>query len=288
MLSRLFLHFIVFTLVNGKNTKERTSKNLAYDNTLAQKMCTYSFAAYQDTSSFPDINAWNCTGCCPLITTVLKSQYFFNPTTEIFGYVAYDTSLQAVLLVFRGTVDLTNWILNLNFSTLSPFPRNPNVRVHSGFYDGYQSVETQLISIVQLFISKFQTSTLYVTGHSLGAALAQIAGISFKLDNPSITTNVYSFGTPRTGDPPFSTFYSNTIDSSYRVTHWHDVVPHLPPFLLGFYHTPNEAWFDEAFDTFTYCAEAESPDCSDSIIPDSIYDHTHYFNMDNHECSPSL
>jgi len=267
--------------------KQPFQKLTGYDNKLSLKMCTYSFAAYQGQSSYPNINAWNCSGCCPLINSVQKAQYFTNSTTDIFGYVAYDNSLDAVVLAFRGTVDIINWISNLNFSTLAPFPKYPSVQVHSGFYDDYTSVDSQVVNLVHSFLSSFGTSTLYVTGHSLGAALAQLAAISFKMDNPSITTHVYSYGTPRTGDQPFSSFYSTTVDESYRITHWHDVVPHLPLLILGFYHTPNEAWFDEAFDSFTYCSDAESPNCSDSVFPDSIDDHLHYFNMDNDGCTPS-
>jgi len=275
------------SVVRRKNIDKREITQ-SYDGNLSLKMCTYSFAAYQGQSTYPSINSWNCSGCCPMINSVQKAQYFTNSNTDIFGYVAYDTALEAVVLVFRGTVDLTNWISNLNFSTLAPFPKEPSVQVHAGFYDDFSSVESQVESLVSSFLSEFQTSTLYVTGHSLGAALAQLAAISYKIDNPSVTTHVYSYGTPRTGDPPFSSFYASTIDSSFRVTHNQDVVPHLPLKILGFYHTPNEAWYDEAFDSYTYCSDAESPNCSDSVFPDSISDHTHYFNMDNDGCTSPL
>jgi len=258
-----------------------------YDASLSQTMCTYSFAAYQVPSDYWNINGWNCSGCCPLLTNVQQAKFFNNPQTDVFGYVAYDTSLSAVVLAFRGTVDLENWISNLNFSTMTPFPNNPNVQVHGGFYSDFLSVSKQAFSIVQSFLNQFQTSTLYVTGHSLGAALGQLAAISWKLANPSITTNVYAFGTPRTGDSPFSTYYANTLDSYFRVSHWQDIVVHLPTQFLGFWHTPNEAFYDEAFDPqYTFCPDPESDSCADQFFfPTSVDDHTHYFNMDNQYCS---
>jgi len=258
-----------------------------YDSSMAQTMCTYSFAAYQVESDYPNIDGWNCSGCCPMLTNVQQATYFNNDNTNTFGYVAYDSSLSAVIMAFRGTVDLENWIQDLNFSTLSPFPGNPNVNVHAGFYSDFQSVSDQAFSLAQNYLSHYQTTTLYVTGHSLGAAMAQLAAITYKLDNPSITTNVYTFGCPRTGDPAFSSYYASTVDSSFRTSHWEDIVVHLPQKLLGFWHTPNEAFFDEAFDPqYTFCPDPENKNCADQFLfAASIDDHTHYFNMYCYYCT---
>jgi len=172
----------------------------------------------------------------------------------------------------------------LNFSRLTPYPKFPQFKVHAGFYSDYTSVGNQLEILVNSRLSTFKTSKLYVTGHSLGAALAQLAALSFKMDNPRITTNVITFGTPRTGDSAFSSFYSKKIDSSVRITHWRDIVPHLPIRILGFLHTPGEAWFNQAFSSYTFCANEDPKTCSNSVFADSIIDHLHYYNMLNSGC----
>ncbi len=43
---------------------------------------------------------------------------------------------------------------------------------------------------------------------------------------------VFTFGQPRIGNPAFAAYYSENVPLTIRVTHSHDVVPHLPPYYL--------------------------------------------------------
>jgi Lipase (class 3) len=68
----------------------------------------------------------------------------------------------------------------------------------------------------------------------------------------------------------------------YRVTHNADIVPHVPPTIMGFQHGVSETWYDEAFDSYTECSttNGEDPNCSDSVtLPVSVSDHLSYFNF---------
>ena len=49
----------------------------------------------------------------------------------------------------------------------------------------------------------------------------------------------YTFGQPRVGNNIFASYFSSLL-SDYRVVHYADVVPHLPPEILGFHHVPTE------------------------------------------------
>jgi triacylglycerol lipase len=69
--------------------------------------------------------------------------------------------------------------------------------------------------------------TLWLTGHSLGAALATLAA-----DRYGDVQGVYTFGSPRVGDGAFKAAYHMP---TYRFVHHNDVVTHLP--LLGPYAT---------------------------------------------------
>jgi predicted lipase len=51
--------------------------------------------------------------------------------------------------------------------------------------------------------------------------------------------NMYTFGQPRVGNDAYETTYSQLVNE-YRVVHYADIVPHLPPELLGFHHVPTE------------------------------------------------
>lgn len=47
------------------------------------------------------------------------------------------------------------------------------------------------------------------------------------------------YGQPRVGNPAFANAFADSI-GEYRVVHYADIVPHLPPELLGFQHVPTE------------------------------------------------
>lgn len=80
-----------------------------------------------------------------------------------------------------------------------------------------------------------------VIGHSLGAAAATIAVAAIR--NQGIDADLYSFSSPRVGDPVFAKYVSNQKGgSNYRVTHLNDFVPKLPLNVMGFLHISDEYW----------------------------------------------
>ena len=94
-----------------------------------------------------------------------------------------------------------------------------------------------------------------ITGHSLGGALATIAGFDFfhdttltdefgeKWDRNLI--NVVTFAAPRVGNEAFAKKFASTIGvaNSLRITSGYDMVPALPPYVFGYRHVPHEIWF---------------------------------------------
>lgn len=88
---------------------------------------------------------------------------------------------------------------------------------------------------------------LYITGHSLGGALAVLAAAAIHTD-PELTSvkdvlrGVYTFGQPMVGDEIFkSTFAPMFGESLFRHVYADDPVPHLPPKSTGtFTHFGNE------------------------------------------------
>lgn len=54
-----------------------------------------------------------------------------------------------------------------------------------------------------------------------------------------------TFGQPRIGNAAFVSYYSKRVPNTIRVTHEHDIVPHLPPYYQYFpqktyHHFPTE------------------------------------------------
>ena len=46
---------------------------------------------------------------------------------------------------------------------------------------------------------------------------------------------VMTFGQPRIGNAAFASYYSEVVPNTFRVTHEHDLVPHLP-LIISTYH----------------------------------------------------
>lgn len=91
-------------------------------------------------------------------------------------------------------------------------------RVHKGFLAAYQLVEDLLIEDIKLAGDK----PIYITGHSLGGALAMVA--TRYIGNDSIGAT-YTFGCPRVAD---DAFYDNIKTPVYRVVNAADGVTRIP------------------------------------------------------------
>jgi hypothetical protein len=282
----------------GKEMKATPiEQNTDYDYDTATALFWHSVTAY--CTDDPSLSDWTCTSC---------SQFGAFTVTQVMddtanqGYVGWfsqglpgspipGSEVAAnepfVVVSFRGTVpsDLSDWIEDLSFSKFAAFSDDyPDVSVHSGFWGAYQEMKPAMLSGLATAFSDSGARTLIVTGHSLGAAMAELAALDLKLNvYPDKYYASYTQGTPRPGNPAFADLYSANIDASFREIHQADVVPHLPPMLLGFQHGPTEVWFDEAFDSYQVCSGSDGEDssCSDSLsFPVSVSDHLTYRGVD--------
>lgn len=140
-----------------------------------------------------------------------------------------------VIVAFRGTVpdQLLNWLTNLNYSQV---PDGSSL-VHQGFFFALDLVWEQVLDQV----SKLQVAgdEIWLTGHSLGGALAMLAGR--RLATRPAFCGVYTFGAPRAGNPAFAASYPVSL---HRVERTDDLVCHLPlsPLLMS-YLKPSLEWF---------------------------------------------
>ncbi|PIO74993.1 triacylglycerol lipase [Teladorsagia circumcincta] len=107
------------------------------------------------------------------------------------------------------------------------------------FYDGFINLwNAGMRDDFETLNADFPGYNIWVTGHSLGAALASLAA-SYIIANNQIPTDfvqLVTFGQPRVGDIFFSWAHDRQMVYSFRVTHWRDVVPHVPPELFELYY----------------------------------------------------
>uniref|UniRef100_A0A914QUM1 Fungal lipase-like domain-containing protein n=1 Tax=Panagrolaimus davidi TaxID=227884 RepID=A0A914QUM1_9BILA len=126
---------------------------------------------------------------------------------------------------------------------------------------------------------------LWITGHSLGGAMASIAATTIATTNlfDAKKIKLVTFGQPRTGDESYAALVDLLIPYAIRVVHRDDIVPLIPPgFLYGYRHHKSEVWYDNDMsinDTFQECDEDESNQCRDGKFAFDIKDHDKYFDV---------
>ncbi|CAM6100070.1 unnamed protein product [Calypogeia fissa] len=91
-----------------------------------------------------------------------------------------------------------------------------------------------ITKVVKGLLAENPNAKLFITGHSLGGALAMLyAGMLYYFGENSVANrigSVYTFGQPRVGDETFAQFMLDnlTIERYFRVVYCNDIVPRLP------------------------------------------------------------
>src|ERR1700730_4835381 len=149
---------------------------------------------------------------------------FHNGMTDGWAFIAEGSDL--IVLSFRGTQSKQNWNTNFHARLINPPNTDPNLRVHQGFYNAFARLSDGQTGLGES-IARIKSDTkglipIYITGHSLGGALAQIATAVFADDQIAAC---YTFGSPRVGQ----TFFDSWVKPpSYRVMNYADIVPTVP------------------------------------------------------------
>lgn len=138
----------------------------------------------------------------------------------------------AVAVAFRGTQTSFDWLSNSNTRTVTV---ENQTQAHKGFYDIFNSMRPALEQQLNPLLRGNSRSIVHCTGHSLGAALAQLAAIWIKKFYGNRVA-LYTFGAPRVGLKSFAMQAPGSIDVSYRCVHGDDPVPLAP--VWPYYHAP--------------------------------------------------
>lgn len=136
------------------------------------------------------------------------------------------------VLAFRGTEvkkikDVKTDIAASKMSLLQGY-------VHKGFLNAYKSVADD----IKKSLLGIRGKPLYITGHSLGAALATVATQNLEHDHlyprfREIIAACYTFGSPRVGNSHYEQEFKSPI---YRVVNTTDVVTTIPLLAMGYMH----------------------------------------------------
>ncbi|HEU5397758.1 MAG TPA: hypothetical protein VFV77_00640 [Gammaproteobacteria bacterium] len=147
-----------------------------------------------------------------------------------------------LIIAFRGTLPynpnatdsaaqalaLQDWINDADFSPQADPDFGP---VHAGFLASFDNLWPGILQQIQAWQAAGKldaSSTVYVTGHSKGGALARLAALKLKTDKLLPVTEVDTFGAPRVGGAAFAARYAAAGLRDERYENQDDVVPHVP------------------------------------------------------------
>jgi predicted lipase len=153
----------------------------------------------------------------------------------IFGLMGKNPGTKTAFVAFRGTQTFEDWVSDFD-AFFEPYKYVPNGgQVHMGFQSIYRALHDSIAAGIGAAVA--DCDDLLVTGHSLGGALAVVAGpdIAKNLTPPSVP-ELITFAGPAAGLADFAHFFDLVVPSCYRVVNFWDLVPRLPPQLpIGLY-----------------------------------------------------
>ena len=217
----------------------------------------------------PDVLAWDCPPCrATNLSAAVAPRIFTEVLTGASGFVgAFGAGGDTLVLSFRGSENLQNWVENLKIAKTDRNMSCAGCKVHSGFFDCWRSLSARMVGELRALRASRPLAEVFVTGHSLGAAIAMIAAYELEYEEGIPVAGVYTFGQPRVGNAAFQAFCNARAPRrTWRLTHWRDPVPHLPLRSMGFAHVGTEIWWDERWRSGRVCdGSGEDATCSDSF-----------------------
>ena len=130
------------------------------------------------------------------------------------------------VIAFQGTDDSGDWFTNLDKNIAPP----PADAVHGGFLEAYRSVAKQ----VKGALAGAGIKHAWVTGHSLGGAMAVVCAIDLVREGKVGVRGVITFGQPLLLAPSFAPEANGLLAGRFlRLIHEDDLVPRIVPGFRG-------------------------------------------------------
>jgi len=149
---------------------------------------------------------------------------FDNDGTQVYCWL--DGNIACI--AFRGT-EPTQW------SDIKADLKIRKVKVPTGFvHRGFKDALDEVWEDVLKWIKEQKKEDVFFTGHSLGGALATLAASRWN----SITTHLYTYGSPRVGGRKF--IKSFITSNRYRFRNNNDIVTRVPFEIFGYKHVSGD------------------------------------------------
>ncbi|KAI3436487.1 hypothetical protein D9Q98_005904 [Chlorella vulgaris] len=155
-------------------------------------------------------------------------------------------SASQVVLAFRGTASLQNAMTDIKAwkITLAPHRRvrGELVKAHAGFAtawlnNGFNEKVLGKLREVDAARTGSGPLRIWLTGHSLGGALAILAAVEIRRAFPDSQMSCYTFGCPRVGNAAFTAEQEEAVPDTWAILNGMDPIPWIPK--LGFKRAGN-------------------------------------------------
>ena len=149
------------------------------------------------------------------------------------------------ILAFRGTepgkLPDVKTDAEIRLKTLPEYPG----AIHEGFATALASVYADVKAAVDALPGS--GALLYITGHSLGAALATLCAQRLTAARGYPIQGVCTYGSPRVGNPAFANEFQPRLGQrTYRLVNNEDLVTRVPPRAAGYEHVGEMVYIDDA------------------------------------------
>lgn len=190
------------------------------------KISKASYFHIDDEQKTPDTDA--------ILTYLKREDPGFMSVT---GYS--NNSAQAVMIEhknylcmgFRGTDEIDDWLDNLNIISVDKLFGE----FHKGFYNANNDIWASIFNKYQE-LRKAKKRPLFITGHSLGGAMATVAAAKLVHQDLPFTA-AYTFGQPRVMTRETSRIFNMEAKSRFfRFQNNNDLVTRVPARLSGYSH----------------------------------------------------
>lgn len=175
----------------------------------------------------------NCATILPIpnppgFTDQLRIEGVVNGENILLAYIFWNESTGQAIIASSGTESLAAWRADFTISQVPPTGINgyqEGMLMHKGFYNVYMAMRNRLWD---WYSFNPWVTTLFTTGHSLGASLASICAFDFSNGSTNITNIInYTYGSPRIANVVFAQQFDQQISTSINVINTEDVVPSL-------------------------------------------------------------
>lgn len=235
---------------------------LAYEHSMARSLAYLEKAVYCGREKF---QKWDVGDSVTMAPKVNASQLRFVQSSEqAAAGIGRLIEPDGCFVAIRGTFGPISSLLDAVF-WLMDFEHVlgcPSCQVVAGFYLAYLSIRDQIFHALAEF--QCHQRPLYLVGHSQGAASLSYFLFDALMRKYTVQ-HMYALESPRPGNENFAEKLRALVGAAdaWRVTHYQDLVPHLPPpGVFGYVHALPEIYYDTRNGTHYLECGVEDKNCS--------------------------